>query len=338
MGARQRNADSVEVAEYLIGLLGRIAVTPAFRSLLTGLLARSGRALAPGGRTRWPAYVFGFSDALDGNRVAATIAAAAIECTIAAADAVDDLVDDEWAVFGVAPGRALNAAAALPWLTQRCLGEFAAQLGTARAGLIGGLLADGYLAAAAGEDDDLRLEAIPDASAEAAHEMTRCKAGTLVGMACRVGAAVATDDPAMLLGAGTFGEQVGTVAQLLNDIAGVDPDPNGRGSDLRLRKKTLPVAYALRCAHDEGIAALREWYDRPRQPSQGCGGGNGRDEQAIAELIRDLGGLHYSWIVATAHRREAITALDQLARISGQPQLHSLRRLVPPVRLQIVGQ
>ncbi len=75
--------------------------------------------------------------------------------------------------------------------------------------------------------------------------MTRRKAGSLAAMACQVGAAVAVDDPAILELVGDFGRHVGVVAQLLNDLAGVDPDSASRGSDLRRGKKTLPIAYAL---------------------------------------------------------------------------------------------
>jgi geranylgeranyl diphosphate synthase type I len=335
MGARRHDTDIAEVGDYLVGLLRRTAVSPAFRSLLTGLLSRSGRVLAPERRATWPAFVFGFADVLGGDRGAATKAAAAIECVIAAADTVDDLVDDDWGAFGIAPGRALNAAAALTWLAQKCVGELSATLGAVRAGAIGELLADGYLAAASGEDDDLRLEAVPNPSEEEAHAMTRCKAGSLVAMACRVGAATATDDPALLTVVGEFGAHVGTVAQLLNDLAGIDPGQN-RSTDLRRRKKTLPVAFALRCAHDEDIVALREWYARPPQPC-GDSGSSDREEQAIAELIRDLGGVQYTWLVASAHRREALAALDRLARDFKQTRFRSLRRLVPTVRLQRVS-
>ena len=79
-------------------------------------------------------------------------------------------------------------------------------------------------------------------------------------MACQVGAAVATDDPEILALLGAFGRHVGVVAQLRNDLAGIASDGAQRGTDLRRKKKTLPITYALRCAEEEGIVDILSWY------------------------------------------------------------------------------
>ena len=313
-------------------LIARATDDRAFAALLERLLAGPGRVVDPRRAGKWPTYVLDTALALGGDRAAATIAAAAVACVVAAADVVDDLADDEWRDARVAPGRAINAAVALGALAHRCVGELAPRIGVARAGRVGEILARGYLAAAAGEDADLRLESDPGATEETAHEMTRRKSGSLVALACEVGATVAADDPAILAAIGVFGTHAGTVAQILNDLAGVAPGGAERGSDLRLRKKTLPVAYALQCAREEGIAPLLAWYDRDARATADA---RSPDEEGIAELIRDLGSMEYGGIVADAHRREGYAALRQILRLSGRPAVGGLRRLIPAVRWQL---
>lgn len=219
----------------------------------------------------------------------------------------------------------MNASLALTALAQCCAWELAGRIGSGRASRIGSLLAQGSLASCAGQDLDLVLEAVADVSEEAAHEATWRKSGSLFALACRVGAAVAVDDEALIEGLGTFGSHAGVVAQLLNDLAGVDPGSAERGSDLRRRKKTLPVAFALRCAREENLPVVLAWYEGAAAPSS-------EGEVQLAAMLRDLGALHYTWVVADAHRRAALAALEALVQETERLALRRLRRVVPSVR------
>jgi geranylgeranyl pyrophosphate synthase len=295
-----------------------------FQELLIQLLARPGRVLAAQGIAKWPAFVLETCGALGGQLEPSIAAAAAVEFVMAATDVIDDLVDDEWPDQLAPPARAVNAILALTSLSQRCVSDTAAQLGAERALLVGDIMARGTLAAAAGEDLDLLLETTNEVSEELAHDMTRRKAGSLVAMACQVGAAVATDDARVLELVGSFGTHVGIVAQLLNDLAGIDPDSPRRGTDIQRRKKTLPVAYALCCERDEKHDVLGTWYASRAQLSE-------RDELQVRLQIRSLGAAHYGWVVAEAHRRQALAVLRTLSRASGHQSVARLRALVPVV-------
>lgn len=319
-----------QVAAAVRDALAQTADAPAFRSLLTALMARPGRVLAPHGLAKWPAFVLDSCRALAGDPAAAVSAAAAVEFAVAAIDVLDDVIDDEWGAALARPARAPNAGLALSWLAQCCLGRLAERLGAERARLVGDLLARGCLASCAGQDVDLELEAAPEVSEELALEATRRKSGSLAAMACQVGGAVATDDPAILAALGVFGGHAGVVAQLLNDLAGVAPGAPDRGSDLRRRKKTLPVAYALCCAREERLAAVLAPYRHAAPLSAG-------EEEDLARALGELGARHYTWVVAAAHRREALAALRALARATGRGEVRRLRHLVPPVRLRQAG-
>ena len=295
--------------------------TPAFHELLLALLSQPGRILADRQTAKWPRFVIETCQAFDGDRQAAVQAAALVEFMLAATDVVDDLVDEEWD-SEFPNSRALNATLAFGALAQRGATELAARLGADRAGLIARLVADGVMRACGGEDLDLLYETTIDVDEAQAFEMTRRKAGSLVAMACQVGAATATDDTTILSAIAEFGEHVGVVAQLMNDLVGVTSDASRRGSDLRRRKKTLPMAYLLRCAREEGLTDILEIYQRNDSL-------DARAEQLLAERIRDLGGLHYTWVIAETHRRAALDVVTALVQQTGRDGVTRLRALVP---------
>jgi geranylgeranyl pyrophosphate synthase len=247
-----------------------------------------------------------------------------VEFAVAAIDVADDLVDDEWDWTAEQRRRAVNASLALSALAQRCALDLVEPLGAARAGNVAQHVAQASFVSCAGQDLDLRLEAVAEVSEQQAHDMTREKSGSLVAMACQVGAAVATDDAEILEAMGRFGAHVGIMAQLENDLAGVDGGRK-RGSDIRRRKKTLPVAYALRCAEEEDLPEILSWY-RGIPPVRDL------DEERVVSAIRETGALHYAWVVADAHRGEAVRILLDLIRVTGRGQVRQLRRLIPVIR------
>jgi geranylgeranyl diphosphate synthase type I len=311
-----------EVAAVVRQAIEQASDEPSFRDLLVRLMARRGRVLAPDGRAKWPAFVLETSRALGGDEASAVLAAAAVELAVAAADVADDLVDDEWDADVADRGRALNASFGLLLLAQRCALRLQHPLGSATALSIVQTLVDGAVTACGGQDLDLVLEGRVDVDEEQAHQMTSRKSGSIVGLACRIGAAVASSDPIVLEAAREFGVHVGTIAQLLNDLAGVDPERVAAGTDVRRRKKTLPVAFGLRCAREEGLADVLEWYRRPERT-------DAASERDLAKRLNELGAMDFTWIVADAHRREALGTLDRLARATGRKSVWRLRRLIP---------
>ncbi|MHB1132434.1 MAG: polyprenyl synthetase family protein [Chloroflexota bacterium] len=280
-------------------------------------MSRPGRVLCATRSAKWPPLVLLPCDVLGGERSAGVIAASAVELAIAAGNIVDDVVDEEWDDDEVPAARGLNASLALLWLSQASLSDLSRSLGADRALMIGRLMSEGIVSACAGQDLDLSMERLSDVNEESAYDMTRWKSGSLAAMALQVGTAVATGDEEILSVASALGSHIGVVAQLLNDIQGVTT-----GSDLTRRKKTLPIAYALRCAHEENISLLLSWYSAGSPDS-------GVSEKAVASIIREVGGLDYAWVVAEANRREALLLVDRLAELTGRAEATALRGLVP---------
>src|SRR5205823_8734770 len=109
----------------------------------------------------------------------------------------------------------------------------------------------------------------------------------------------------------TFGAQLGIAFQLVDDILGIWGDPAVTGkpvySDLRARKKSLPVTYAL--AHGGAAGAeLAAWLAEPGDRR----GGHQDDAQLrqAADLVAAGGGR--DWSAGEAGRRLAlgVAALD----------------------------
>jgi geranylgeranyl pyrophosphate synthase len=187
--------------------------------------------------------------------------------------------------------------------------------------MIGRLISEGSLSCCAGQDLDIQLQNT-DAHDEQAYEMTVRKSGSLVAMAFRVGAAVASDDRDVIEAAGTLGGHIGVVAQLLNDLEDVGSDPSRRKGDLRNGKRTLPIAYAVRYAREE---RREELLGALREPATLTG----EQEEAVLAAMHELGAQQFAWTVARAHRNEALAALRNLAEVAERPAVMRLRRLIP---------
>ena len=215
----------------------------------------------------------------------------------------------------------MNGALALAFLGQTC----ATQLGR-RGAVIADLVARSSLGSCAGQDLDLLFETALEIDEARALQATLRKSGSLGALACQVGAALGTDDDRVLDLVGRFGHQLGTCAQLLNDLAGVDISQAATAkSDLRRRKKTVPIAFVLTCVTRDGPAWVLDWY-------RSAPGSRPDQELAVAHLVHDLGALHYTWVLADSYYREAQATLDMLVDLTRRPELSRLKRLLPSVR------
>jgi geranylgeranyl pyrophosphate synthase len=279
---------------------------------------------------RWPPLVYETCRALGGDPKGSggNVAAAAVEVAVAAIDVADDLIDNEWQ----GPGRelALNQTLVLSWLSQAAILDGASYLGS-RARTLCEIVANGSLGSCVGQDLDLRLaQRGADVSEDAALTATITKSGSLGAMACQAGAALATEDAELIATIGVFGRHLGTVGQILNDLAGVDVAQGPLKSDIRERKKTLPIAFLLRCAREENIPDVLEWFEPDAK----------LDDATIlrlSTLIHDVGGLDYTWVMADAYYREAVAVLRSLEPRIGAGGVRRLRRLLPPVRARRRG-
>src|SRR5580658_2982807 len=264
--------------------LARDLVSPAIEAAI-GRLTPDVRVVA--------AYHFGFADA-EGNPtgggsgkalrpalalLSARATGASPERGVTAAVAVelvhnwsllhDDIMDGDterrhrptaWTVYGI--GAAILAGDALLMLGQDLLLEGPAPQS---------LWASRCLAAAvqrliAGQGSDLAFERRDDVTLEECKQMAGDKTAALMACACSIGAIYVGAPAALAMGLAGFGAHVGLAFQLTDDLLGIWGAPEVTGkpvmSDLRTRKKSLPVVAALTSGTEPG-RELGELLARP---------------------------------------------------------------------------
>jgi geranylgeranyl diphosphate synthase type I len=160
----------------------------------------------------------------------------------------------------------------------------------------------------AGQSRDLALAARAGVDLAEAVEMAAQKTGALLSCACAIGAALAGAPDHAVASLAAFGLDLGVAFQAVDDLLGIwgHPEVTGKpaASDLRERKKSLPVVAAL----TSGTAAGKELRELQPDPSAP------REEEQIeraAALVEAAGGRR--WAQAEADRRveRAAEALDR---------------------------
>jgi geranylgeranyl diphosphate synthase, type I len=164
----------------------------------------------------------------------------------------DDLLDGDverrhrrtvWAVWGE-PSAILTGDALLA-LGHEVLLESDSP-GAARAAL---LLARTTRELTRGQVQDLAFESRDDVGLDECLDMAGGKTGALLAASAAIGAVLAGADEPTVAALIDFGAQVGLAFQLVDDVLGVWGDPAVTGksihSDLRARKKSLPITWAL---------------------------------------------------------------------------------------------
>ncbi len=212
----------------------------------------------------------------------------------------DDLMDGDverrhrrtvWAAWGASA--AILTGDALLALAQEVLLECPSPHATAA----GRLLASATRELIRGQVEDLAFEERNDVTVEQCLNMAAAKTGSLLSASAAIGAVLAGAEADVVDALTMYGAHVGLAFQLVDDLLGIWGDPLTTGkpvfSDLRSRKKSLPVAYAL----SQGGAAARElasWLATPDAVSED-------DLHRAAQLVVDAGGR--AWAASEAERR-----------------------------------
>ncbi|MGH8922598.1 MAG: family 2 encapsulin nanocompartment cargo protein polyprenyl transferase, partial [Actinomycetes bacterium] len=245
------------------------------------------------GKAIRPTLVLLSAQAVGGVPTAAVPAAAAVELIHNFSLLHDDVLDGDltrrhrrtaWSVFGVSA--AILAGDALLTLALDVLatsGHPAATDGTRMLSAAVQDLIDG-------QSTDLSFEQRTEVTLAECVSMAERKTAALIGCACAMGASFGGGSPEQIPYLRGFGAQLGLAFQYVDDLLGIWGDPAVTGkpvhSDLRSRKKSLPVVAALTSNTPAGceLAAL---YHRDQPLSE-------TDLVHTAELIEVAGGRAWS--------------------------------------------
>jgi geranylgeranyl diphosphate synthase type I len=175
-----------------------------------------------------------------------------------------------------------------------------------------------------GQSADLAFERGVEVQLTECLRMAERKTGALMGCACAVGALFGGGSPEQIQCLRSFGQHLGLAFQHIDDLLGIWGDPALTGkpvySDLRSRKKSLPVVAALTSGTPAGLE-LADLY-HCKAPLSNI------DLVHAAELIRIAGGRTWSQVqvdglLALAMR--TLQAANPVAQAAGE--LGALARL-----------
>jgi geranylgeranyl diphosphate synthase type I len=157
----------------------------------------------------------------------------------------------------------------------------------------------------AGQSLDLEFEERRDVTVDECLAMSGDKTASLLACSCSVGAMLAEAPSDLVTSLTDFGVQLGLAFQLVDDLLGIWGSPEVTGkpvlSDLRSRKKSLPVVAAL-TAGTGAADELAELLFRPEALAE--------DELSrAARLVEEAGGR--AWAEDEAERR-LTKAVDRL--------------------------
>ncbi len=166
------------------------------------------------------------------------------------------------------------------------------------------------LALCEGQFLDISFERQTDVRVDAYLEMIGKKTAALLGASVQSGAILATDDPATVEAYRRFGYDLGLAFQMADDVKGTFWSATQSGKpasgDVRRRKKTLPVVWALEHAPADDAARLRALY----APAD-----TALDDDHVAEVLAILdrsGARDHALSEARRHRDQALAGVDGL--------------------------
>jgi geranylgeranyl diphosphate synthase type I len=285
-------------------------------------------SVAGGGKAIRPAMTLLACEAVGGSRTGAIDAAAAVELVHNFSLVHDDVIDHDterrhretvWSVFGV-PVAILTGNVLLILAQQLLLrsghqatGEALAELNRAVQRMLHGQMLDiGFESRLAVEPEECLL-------------MVEGKTAALIECACVLGALHAGADDATKQALRDMGRHLGMAFQYVDDLLGIWGDPRRTGkpvwSDLRSRKKSLPVVAAL----SGGTAAGRELARLYAQTDPLT------DEHLAdaADLVEEAGGRDWARAAAGRHLDEALSHLRSARPVpEAERDLSSIAHLI----------
>jgi geranylgeranyl pyrophosphate synthase len=263
----------------------------------------------------------------DIDPVCASGVAIAVECFVCAIDLLDDVMDGDKTTtlqaLGVA--RTLNVSTALLTLAQQAMLSLSQQNAAPTLALrLLGTLQESALVVAAGQHRDVLAEQKPaqDFTREECIEIAAAKAGSIMRLACRLGALCAGADDVLCEQFSELGELLGIAHQLDNDshdlyyllyntsaVASIEAGTATRNvkTDLVREKKTLPIVLAAK--QDATLQQASLSADEERE----------RDLHALHE------GIIVTWGICLLYRERA---RDRLQKIEAQKPIAPVLRLL----------
>jgi geranylgeranyl diphosphate synthase type I len=166
-----------------------------------------------------------------------------------------------------------------------------------------------------GQTQDLAFEQRGTVGLDECLAMAHGKTGSLLAASASIGAVLAGAGDRLVDALAEFGTQLGMAFQLVDDLLGIWGDPERTGkpvyADLRARKKTLPVSYAISHGGAPG-RELAAWMGTPVPDRDGASPHAAEpDVLHAAELVQAGGGRRWAEQEAQRRMQRAADALHE---------------------------
>ncbi len=171
------------------------------------------------------------------------------------------------------------------------------------------LLTQGYLDMTRGQCMDLAFETSRDIRLEDYLTMISCKTGALIRCGTEMGALIGSDDGESVKAFAACGAFLGLAFQIRDDVLGIwgDEAAIGKavGNDIRRKKKSFPIVYALEAAGQAARQKLIDTYDKPSL-----------DEEDVADVLDVLDELDVAAKAQEITCEQADLAVKQARKVS----------------------
>lgn len=125
------------------------------------------------------------------------------------------------------------------------------------------------------------------------------KSGSIVALACLLGAVLATDEyPASII---TYSEYIGLIGQINNDLADIQEwnDKN----DLINHKYSLPIIFLLNC-QDEEVQMIRDYYNNKVSKIEIL-----KNQELVNKMFIDTGAIIYTEVIKKLYQNKAMAEI-----------------------------
>jgi geranylgeranyl diphosphate synthase type I len=171
------------------------------------------------------------------------------------------------------------------------------------------ILTEAYLEMIQGQCLDLNFESRTDIKPNEYLYMIACKTGALIRSALQIGALLATEDQAAMKAFAEFGNHLGQAFQIRDDYLGIWGDQATLGkatdSDIRRRKKSYPVVFALEKASGRAMEDLLRIYEQEELEED--------DVQRVMAVLDEVGSRENSQRLTEAAAARALEALKPVS-------------------------
>ena len=155
---------------------------------------------------------------------------------------------------------------------------------------------------------DLEFEASTSITSHDYLQMIACKTGALIRSGLEMGSLLAIDDPIPAQAFSHFGSYLGHVFQIRDDFLGIwgDEATTGKaaGNDIRRRKKSFPVVFALERSTGRAREDLLQTYSQESLDED--------DVARVLAVLDEVGAPEYSQQLTEESAEQAILALQEV--------------------------